>query len=144
MQDDEPSQYVTSGYRPPSKDAKARVRRAERLPFARVDIEAIAAIGRLLSPESALILELQRLSGQRRYKGCDGWVSLTQELLERVGLLNKDRRYKAMRRVQAAGIMEVRRLNTYGNKLEYRLNPDWVKPKAEVVDLTAVRKARRK
>jgi hypothetical protein len=56
----------------------------------------------------------------------------------------RHRRYRILRQVKADGVLEIRRLNTYGNKVEYRLNPNWAKPKAEVVDLAAVRKARKR
>jgi hypothetical protein len=109
-----------------------------------MDLEAIVAIGRLFDSASALVMEMQRLSGQRRYKKRDGWMVLTHEILERVGLLNKQRRYRVLQRTRAADVVESRRLNAYGNKVEYRLNPNWAKPKAEVVDLAAMRKARKR
>ena len=141
MQDDGRSKYASRGYTPPSNQKGTKT---GKLPFARMDIDAIAAIGRMYSPETALIAEMQRLSGLRRYKQRDGWMPLTQEILERVGLLDEDRRYRVLRQVRADGVLEVRRLNTYGNKVEYRLNPAWAKPKAGVVDLAAVRKARKR
>jgi hypothetical protein len=97
----------------------------------------------MFDPTVALLMEIQRLSGLRRIKARDGWISLTQELLERTGLIIRGRRHRALKRLMDTGSLELRRLNTYGNKVEYRLNPNWAKPKAEVVDLAAVRKAQR-
>ena len=114
----------------------------ERSSFAKVDPQMIAAIGRLFSPAVALILDLQRLSGLSRIRRRDGWMQLTQEILSRVGVSDKNRRYRTLQGLTAEGVLEVRRLNTYGNKLEYRLNPHWAKPKAEVVDPAAARSAR--
>jgi hypothetical protein len=110
-----------------------------KLPFVKVDIEAIAAIARLFDPTLALVLEIQRLAGLRRVQRHDGWLALTQELLERVALTDGDRRYRAVRRLVRLGVLEIRRLNTYGNKVEYRVNPNWTKPKAEVIDPGAFR-----
>jgi hypothetical protein len=106
-----------------------------------VDLEMIEAIGRLLDPAASLLLELLRLSGLRRIQHRDGWIPVTQALAERVGIADRDRRCRIVKRLRAAGILEVRQLNTCGNKVEYRLNPNWAKREAEVIDLAAVRKA---
>jgi hypothetical protein len=111
--------------------------------FAKVNFDEIVAIAGL-DPAVALLLEIKRLSGLRRFKRRDGWMPLTQELLERTNCANRFRRYRALKRLMATGVMEIRRLNTFGNKAEFRINPDWAKPKAEVVDLATARKARRR
>jgi hypothetical protein len=91
-----------------------------------------------------LHLEMLRLSGLRWVKRRDGWVSLNQETLEAIELVDKDIRYRAVKRLRAWGWLEVRGAITSGRKLEYRLNSNWTKPEAEVVDFAAVKRAKTK
>jgi hypothetical protein len=93
----------------------------------------------------ALWLDMKRQSGLRSVKARDGWAPWTQDVLERTNLIDRGQRYRARRYLSVtADAIEVRRLNTYGNKLEYRLRPGWPAPRAEVIDLTAARKARKR
>jgi hypothetical protein len=70
-------------------------------------------------------------------------VSLNRETLEAIDLVDKDARYRAVKRLRAWGWLQVRGSSTSGRKLEYRLNFDWAKPRAAVIDLAAVRKTQR-
>jgi hypothetical protein len=107
-----------------------------------VGIDAIPAFGRIFSPAVALLLELLRVAGLRSTKKRDGWTPFDLERFEAIGLTDKRVRYRAVRRLLAHDVIEVRQL--YGLRFEYRLNPNWAKPKAEVVDLAAQRKKRRR
>ena len=120
----------------PPEDIQPKQKRS----FALVEVEAISAFGHLFDPAAALLLELLRVSGLRSTKRRDGWILLDQERLAALRLDDKGVRHRAMQRLRARGVIEVR--SRYGRKLEYRLDPNWVKPKAAVVDLESVRKAR--
>jgi hypothetical protein len=104
-----------------------------RLPFVTTDLEEIAAYGAVFGACLSLHLEVRRIAGQARVKAKGGWVSLDRISLERVGLANRFARYRAVQRLQALGWLEVR--GDAGSKLEYRVPPNWAKPKAEVIDL---------
>jgi hypothetical protein len=80
----------------------------------------------------------------RRVQRREGWIRFTQDLVERTGIADKKRRYRVLCRLRAMGVFEVRRLNASGNKVEYRLDPNWAKPRAEVIELAAVRTARKR
>ena len=110
--------------------------------YARVYQHEFAALGRMFDPAVVLLLELIRQSGLETVRKRDGWVLFSDDNLEIVDLADKQVRYRAARRLVAAGYIETRVVGRH--KSQYRLNPNWAKPKAEVVDLTARRKARRR
>jgi hypothetical protein len=91
-----------------------------------------------------LFLEIVRLSGLRRIKKRDGRISLGGKELEALGLSNRATLSKAVKKLVSCGFIEVFGTDSPGKKLEYRLNPNWAKPKAVVVDLMAARKARKR
>jgi hypothetical protein len=92
-------------------------------------------------PAVVLLLELIRQSGLETVRKRDGWVSFSNGSLEIVGLADKYVRHRAARRLVAAGYIETSVIGRH--KSQYRLNPNWAKPKAEVVDLDVRRKARK-
>jgi hypothetical protein len=112
--------------------------------FARIEQEMIGAFRRLHDPVVALHLELIRLSGTRWAKARDGWLPFNREILENIGLDNRFVRHRAVKRLLALRCIEVRSIgDVAGRRLEYRLDPNWAKPKAKVVDLESVRRARK-
>jgi hypothetical protein len=106
-----------------------------------VENDEIAAWGEI-QPPVALYLELKRQAGLRSTKARDGWPVLDQKRFEAIGLGDKHIRYRVGRWLLARNMIEVR--SRPGCRLEYRLNPNWAKPKAEVVNLAAVRKVRKR
>ena len=124
---------------PPARPVKI-IRRSRS--FALVNGEEIACWGRSHGPAVALHLELVRMHRLLSVRRQDGWSTIIGKRLEAIGLVGKDVHYRAVKRLLARGVIEVRSL--YGRKLEYRLNPDWAKPKAEMVNLAAVRKAQKR
>jgi hypothetical protein len=123
----------------PPPAGKPGFRKRHKQPFAAVGIDEIACFGRFYDPAVALHLELLRTAGLRLTLRQDGWGQIERKRLTAIGIANKDVHYRAARRLQALGVVEVR--SCPGCKLEYRLNPHWAKPKAEVVDLASRRKA---
>ena len=109
--------------------------------FAKVYQHEFLIITRLPVPAGALLLELIRQSGLETVRKRDGWVLLSDDNLEAIGLTDKDACYRAARRLVADGLIETKAVP--GHKLQYRLNPNWSKPKAEVIDLAARRKVKR-
>jgi hypothetical protein len=75
--------------------------------------------------------------------GLDGRISLSGKELEALGLSNRATLSKAVKKLVGCGFIEVFGTDSPGKKLEYRLCPNWAKPKAKVVDLAAVRKVQR-
>jgi hypothetical protein len=104
--------------------------------FARIGAEEALAIGRL-SLAATLLLDIIRLSGTRWVRQRDGWLLLNEATLNELGLIDKRARCRTVKRLVVLGFIEVR--GNPGGRLEYRLKADWAKPKAEVVDLAAVR-----
>ena len=109
--------------------------------YARVYRHEFAALSRMSGPAVVLLLELIRQSGLETVRKRDGWVSFSNGSLEIVGLADKYVRHRAARRLVAAGYIETSVIGRH--KSQYRLNPNWAKPKAEVVDLDVRRKARK-
>lgn len=110
--------------------------------FAAVDTGAFLALGQGYDPSLALFLELTRLSGLRWVKRQDGWATFTPDTLRTLGLEHRTTRRNAVRRGRDdMGWLETRS-GGGGHKLEYRLNPSWTQPKAEVINLAAQRKAK--
>jgi hypothetical protein len=124
---------------PPARPVKT-IRRSRS--FALVDGDEIACWGRLHNPSVALHLELVRRHRLAVVRRQDGWGTITGKRLEAIGLADKDVHYRAVKRLISRGVIEVR--SHYGRKLEYRLNPNWAKQKAEVVDPVTVRKAQKR
>jgi hypothetical protein len=106
-----------------------------------MEIDEIDAIGRV-DPAIALLLDLKRQAGLRSTKKRDGWTPFDQERFAAIGLADRRTRHWFVKRLLARAWIEVR--SRHGRRLEYRLNPNWAKAKAEVVDLAAVRKAQKR
>jgi hypothetical protein len=105
-----------------------------------VGVDEISAFGRHFGAPLALVLELLRTSRLRSTKQRDGWTAIDQERLEPIDLTDRRFRHRVVQYLADCGMIEVR--SRPGCKLEYRLKPDWAKPRAEVVDLATVRKRR--
>lgn len=151
--DESPSRYTSKGlpeevrrilYGSSGSALRNRLPKAlrARSSFARVTPEEALAFGKIFDPAATLLLGVLRLSGTNWAKCRDGWMSFDREMLEELGLTNKDARYRAVRRLLACNAIEIR--HTPGSRLEYRLRPGWPAPKAEVVDLAAPYKSRGK
>jgi hypothetical protein len=144
-----PSRFSIENYRYAKETKPPRVRLPSSVmtknSFAKMGGEEIAAFGRFHDPAVALHLELIRLSGTRWAKQRDGWIPFNREILENIGLNDKFVRHRAVQRLVDIGCMEARLVaDVAGRRLEYRLRPNWANPKAKVVDLAAVRKARKR
>jgi hypothetical protein len=137
-----------------TKGGRYRLRtntRRDRLPFLRLTLQGLAKLSqaRLSQPAVILHLEMIRLSGLKTVQSHGGWVPWDRAGFKRLGLHEKNVRYRAVKLLVAAAFIETRGACTAGRKLEYRLNPDWVtaepgsRPRPKVVDLAAVRKARK-
>jgi hypothetical protein len=114
-----------------------------RRPYAKVyqhEFAALSAAGRISGPAVVLLLELIRQSGLETIKKRDGWVLFSDNNLEIVGLTDKYVRHRAACRLASIGWIEIKAISQH--KLQYRLNPDWAKPKAEVINLAAAKQAR--
>jgi hypothetical protein len=131
-----------SGRKAVPSPGKPSLRKRHKQPFAAVDIDEIACFGCFYDPVVALHLEAMRTAGLRSTLRQDGWGQVERKRLTVMGIANRDAHYRAARRLQALGVIEIR--SRPGCKLEYRLNPNWAKPKAEVVDLAAMRKLRKR
>lgn len=110
-------------------------------PFAKVYLDWFPAVGRTASPSTVLLLEMLRRARLKSVRRNDGWLTLNEKVLTKLGLANKDVRYRAVQRLVALDYLEVRHKGQ--TRLEYRLVPEWFKPKAEVIDLTTMRKIKR-
>jgi hypothetical protein len=113
----------------------------KRATFARIGVEEAIAFGRVANPATVLLLGVIRLSGTRWVIRRKGWITFDRDACQQLGLVDGDIFYRAARRLKALDILESR--GKPGARLEYRLNPNWAKPKAEVIDLAAARKASR-
>jgi hypothetical protein len=82
-------------------------------------------------------MEIRRLSNLGKFKKRDGWIVLSRETFEAVGLLDRRHRSQVVRRLISWGWLETR--GEKGQGLEYRLPPDWAKAKAEVIELALKR-----
>ncbi len=69
-----------------------------------------------------LILVLVQRSGLRSAQRNGGWVALPMGVLEQIGLVDRNLRYKAVRRLVSHGLLETRS-SGMGTALEYRLLP---------------------
>jgi hypothetical protein len=78
-------------------------------------------------------MEIRRLSNLRKFKKRDGWIVLSRETFEAVGLLDRQHRSQVVRRLVSWGWLETR--GEKGQGLEYRVPPDWAKAKPEVIEL---------
>jgi hypothetical protein len=105
------------------------------------EFATLAALGQISGSMVALLLELIRQSGLKTVMKRDSWVLFSDSNLEIIGLVDRHARHHATRRLVTLGWIETKAIP--GHKLQYRLNPDWAKPKAEVVDLASRRKAKR-
>jgi hypothetical protein len=103
-----------------------------------VEFEEIAAFGRMFGTAGALVLELRRLAGLRSTRNREGWGSIDQGRFEAIGLSDKFWRSHVVAKLRDLGVIETR--GSPGSKLEYRLNPNCAKPRAEVVDLATRRR----
>jgi hypothetical protein len=102
-----------------------------------VDAVDFQAWGELHGADTALHLELIRLSGLNWVRKREGWVSLPATTLDAFGLKDRRIRGKAVQRGVRGGWLETRRVAGPCSQYEYRLR----RPSAEVVDLAAVKKA---
>jgi hypothetical protein len=119
-----------SRYAAPEKVSRLPSGSRKKRPYTVVSAEGLVALRKHLPPAAILHLEMLRLSGLRWVKRRDGWVSLNQETLTAVDLADKHVRFRAVRQLRTWGWLEVRGTGVQGRRLEYRLNPDWAKPKA--------------
>lgn len=107
-------------------------------PYTILHAEETRALRQHYDPSLILLLEMVRLAGLRWVKRRDGWLVLNREVLEAIGLTDRWIRRRAVQRLLTFGWLEVRR-TAMGCQLEYRLNPDWAKSSAEVIDLASRR-----
>jgi hypothetical protein len=103
-------------------------------------VEGAAVFGRLYDPSAALLLAVVQWSGTRWVRQREGWLVFDRATRLALGLADRLSHCRAAKKLVSAGMIEIR--NTPGSRLEYRLNPDWAKPTAEVVDLAAAQNAR--
>jgi hypothetical protein len=107
-----------------------------------VDSDWFARFEQMFGAEVALLLELIRTSGLSGTRQRDGWGSLDHKRRATLGMADRIAHHRAARRLQAFGAIDVR--SRPGCKLEYRLNPDWAKPKAKIIDLVTAKRAQAK
>lgn len=127
----------------PSNSNGGRERRStpeRRLPFVKTDLEEIAAYARFPGAHVAFHMEVRRVAGQTRIKARGGWLSLDRISWERVHLTDRSARCRAVNRTRSLGWLEIR--GKAGSKLEYRVPPDWARPRAKVIDLALSREGR--
>jgi hypothetical protein len=129
------SRYAMPGVFPPRA---ARSATAKKRTFAIVDAADFPAWGELHGADTALHLELIRLSGLRWVRRREGWVSLPAATLDALGLKDRRIRGKAVQRGIRGGWLEARRVAGSGSHYEYRLR----RPSAELVDLASLRNSR--
>jgi hypothetical protein len=138
-----PSRYAARELSPEERDRIAAQSRQDAGPrrraFLRLYTDELQVLSAILDPAAALQLEIMRLSGLRRVQRQYGWMVLDRETITRAGLADRQVRYRAAKRLVKLGWLETRG-SREGHKLEYRLNPGWAKPKAEMIDLAAHRK----
>jgi hypothetical protein len=111
-----------------------------RQPFAMVYRDYFSAISKVDGPAAVLLLDLIRQEGLPSVRRNEGWLKLKEPELAELGLNDKDIRYRATQRLVALRYIETQQ--EPGGRLQYRLVPNWWKPKAKVVDLVTRRKAR--
>ena len=136
---DRPSKYVskplseTERDLPRSHSTSVRPPRtlSRKLGYARVDQEEIVKLGQTYGTSLALHLEMIRLSGMHWVKRRDGWIVFDQDMRITLGLSKRQTCSDAVKRLSGLDFLEAR--GTPGSRLECRLNPNWAKPKAEVV-----------
>jgi hypothetical protein len=63
----------------------------------------------------------------------DGWIVFDRDMRIILGLVARSTCSEAVKRLTDLNFLETR--GTPGSRLECRLNPNWAKPKAEIVDL---------
>ena len=145
---DRPSKYVS---RPLPKDtsdlprgspAKSHRSRppAPKPSFARLEPEGIVKLGSICGTFLALHLDMIRLSGMRWVRRREGWVIFDRAMRVSLGLPSRQAYSKAVKRLRDLGWIETR--SEPGSRLECRLNPNWAKPKAKVINLAAAKQAR--
>ena len=126
---------VTRRERPPTGSPSKRS-------YAKVYQHEFVALIQLPGSATVLLLELIRQSGLQTVSKRGGWVLFSDDNLEAIGLIDRKLRHRASHRLASEGFIEIR-TNIGRHKAQYRLNPNWAKPKAEIVDLATRRKARR-
>jgi hypothetical protein len=126
---------VTRRERPPTGSPSKRS-------YAKVYQHEFVALIQLPGSATVLLLELIRQSGLQTVSKRGGWVLFSDDNLQAIGLIDRKLRHRASHRLASEGFIEIR-TNIGRHKAQYRLNPNWAKPKAEIVDLATRRKARR-
>jgi hypothetical protein len=129
------SRYATPDVSPPRV---ARSATAKKRTFVIVDAADFPVWAELHGADTALHLELIRLSGLSWVQKREGWVSLPAATLNAIGLKDRRIRGKAVQRGVRRGWLEARRVAGSGSQYEYRLR----RPSADLVDLASARKSR--
>jgi hypothetical protein len=107
-----------------------------------VQAPEIAAFSRLYDPSTGLHLALLQWQGTAWAHKRDGWIFFDRATRISFGLSDKLVHHRAARRLEKAGVLEVR--VTLGERLEYRLLPHWASRKAKVINLAAARRVKRR
>lgn len=128
-----PAESRTAVGRRSSPRRRSPIDQAQRPGHARVEFEGAAVFGRLFDPAAALLLAIIQWSGTRWAGNRKGWIFFDQAARSVLGLTEKSVHCRAAKKLAVAGMIETR--YAPGSLLEYRLNPNWAKPKAEVISL---------